>query len=139
MKNRFYIYIFIALVATLSFVIGAQYVNAAEKTFAVATNQASIVDLAPGTKKVFVVNPAIADVYTITRHRIAIIGKSPGHTGLLSFDSAGRKIMDAVVIVSNSAAEHTIKVNRGTKESTLACNDECVEIPAAGTQPGTTK
>ncbi len=134
MKNHKYIYIFIALVATLTFTVLARHVSAAEKTFAVATNQATIVDLAPGTKKVFIVNPAIADVYTINRYRVALIGKTLGHTGILSFDAAGRKIMDASVVVSNSAAENTIRINRGTKETTMACGEECVEVTGSPTK-----
>ena len=128
MKTRNYIQIFVFIFIAILFMCIARDGIASERTFSVPTNHATIVDLKPGTKKVIIVNPAIADIFTITRNRVAIVGKSAGHTGLLTFDSAGRKIMSANIIVRDDADTYTIKINRGVQESTLACDAGCVEV-----------
>ncbi len=86
---------------------------------------------APGT--ILVANPAVADVVPAGGHRLIVLGRRPGQTGLVVLSAGGRQLLARTVTVV--AAGGTVTVHRGAEGKVLSCTPACAEA-APPTVPG---
>jgi Flp pilus assembly secretin CpaC len=113
-------------------------VSARAESLSVPAGEVARIALSGPVRDVVVGDPLIADVSVINERTLVILGKRPGFTTVLAFDSAGRSLADRQVIVSESGAGVT--VYRGAADVGIyACGAQCARInaSAAATAAGT--
>jgi hypothetical protein len=82
--------------------------------------------------KVFIGNPAIADITVVDARHIVVLGKEFGHTNLVALDRAGRQVANDPMIVFGRSA-NVVTLNLGQRQSTYSCTTHrCEAAPIPG-------
>jgi len=89
--------------------------------------------------KVFIGNPAIADIVVISDRKFFVLGRQSGQTSLIALDENDETLLDARVIVE-PLKRHRVTVHTGDSRVTYSCGERCVEIeePGSGGRAGGT-
>ena len=105
--------------------------TAQAESLSVAAGDIARITLSGPVRDVVVGDPLIADVSVINERTLLILGKRPGATTVLAFDTAGRPLADRQVTVSESGG---VTVYRGAANvGTYACGAQCTRVtPTAG-------
>ena len=100
------------------------------ENLAVSAGEVARISLPGAVRDIVVGDPLVADVSVVNERTLVILGKRPGVTTVLAFDSAGRPLADRQVVVSATSAGVTIY--RGpTSVGAYACGAQCTRISAA--------
>ena len=103
--------------------------TAAGDSFAVRLDKVEVLRLDVAASIVVVGNPGIADVTVENPRLLFVIGRAPGETNLMVFDTEAREIANYELVVVGERDRH-VTVNRNTGLlSTLSCDPRCIEVP----------
>jgi hypothetical protein len=97
------------------------------RTIRVQADTVAVLNLPAEAGTVYMANPAIADVTSAAERKLFLLGHRVGQSNLVVLDSAGKEIVNDLVVVVPAEA-HTVTVNRGTGEATLSCAPRCVVV-----------
>lgn len=85
--------------------------------------------------KVFIGNPAIADIVVVSDRKFFILGRKTGQTTLIALDRNDDPLIDARVIVE-PLKRHRVTVHEGDTAVVYSCGERCVSIrEPAGSLP----
>ena len=107
----------------------------AEGHYSVELNKTEVVYLPTNAGAVVIGNPEIADVSVHSANTIFVIGRGYGETNLIVLNSAGHKIMDADIQVTNKLPAQGVRLYNGKERETYNCTPYCQPAPVLGDSP----
>ena len=91
------------------------------------------ITLMGAVRDVVVGDPLVADVSVVNERTLVIMGKKPGVTTVLAFDTAGRPLADRQVMVSENGGGGVTVYRGNANVGNYACGAQCTRIaPAVG-------
>jgi len=100
--------------------------------YSVELNKTEVVYLPANAGAVVIGNPEIADVSVHSANTIFVVGRGYGETNLVVLNSAGHKIMDADIQVTNNLPTHGVRLYNGKERETYNCSPYCQPAPVLG-------
>jgi hypothetical protein len=133
------------LLALAALLMGAAGADAQEAPLRVAVNHATAITLDAAAATVLIADPEVADVVHDRGRLMFVLGRKPGATNLLVYDSAGKRLLEREVVVVPQDAR-TVTITRETDQTDYTCDPRCAfrehlagaprpEIGAAATTP----
>jgi len=107
----------------------------ASSHYSVELNKTEVVYLPANAGAVVVGNPEIADVSIHSANTIFVVGRGYGETNLIVLNSAGHKIMDADIQVTNNLPSRGVRLYNGKERETYNCAPYCLPAPVLGDSP----
>lgn len=85
-------------------------------------------------ESIFIGNPAIASVHSLTKQQFQITGIGSGTTNLIALDGNGKEITNVMIRVSPPSTQRVV-LHKATAQSTYSCSSSCELTPMIGDDP----
>lgn len=99
----------------------------------VTVNHAVLLRLGSAPAVALIADPQIADIVNERDNLMFVLGRKPGATNLLAFDSAGHRLLDREIVVVPENA-NMVTITRNTDATDYTCAPRCAMRAHALTQ-----
>ena len=104
-------------------------------TLTVETSKSIPLRLQGEAASVVLGNNNVADVAVHDKYLLFVTGKTYGSTNLMVFDSEGRQVYAADIVVTSNTSSY-VTVNRSGSDYTYDCAPDCRAVLSIGDNPG---